>query len=115
MTHCLTTTTRLQRGEALHIPLDRLTTLEVDSGRVVVREPLHWLGETMLSRGVTLTHGEFHRLERGGWVELEACGGGAVIRSHRPAPAAFAVWLALRRRVMAYAARLSRVASPLKP
>ncbi|MEJ8845169.1 hypothetical protein [Variovorax rhizosphaerae] len=109
MTHFLATTTRLQRGEALHIPLDRLTTLEVDSGRVVVREPLHWLGETTLSPSVTLSHGEFHRLERGGWVALEAGGEGAVIRSHQPAPAAFVVWQALRRRVMAYAARLSRV------
>jgi hypothetical protein len=104
----ITTTTRLQRGEALHIPLDHLTTLEVDSGRVVVREPMHWLGETMVSPTVTLSHGESHRLERGGWVEVRACGGTATVRSQRPEPVAYLAWRRLRRRLQSVL-RLARV------
>ena len=44
-----TTLTRLQDGETLHIPLDAHTTLQVALGTVVVRQPLRWLGETVVA------------------------------------------------------------------
>lgn len=87
-----TTLTRLQDGETLHIPLDAHITLQVALGTVVVRQPLRWLGETVVAPLVTLQQGQSCRLEQGGWIELRATDGAAEVRSHRPAPAWRAAW-----------------------
>ncbi|MEO5735975.1 MAG: hypothetical protein ABIQ82_00780, partial [Variovorax sp.] len=86
-----TTITRLQRGETLHMPLDAHTTLQVVAGEVIVREPLRWLGDTVVAPVATLSEGRSHRLQNGGWVELRALGDGAEIRSHRPVSALYAM------------------------
>ena len=89
-----TTITRLQRGETLHMPLDAHTTLQVAAGEVIVREPLRWLGDTVVAPVATLSEGRSHRLPSGGWVELRALGEGAEIRSHRPVSALHALYAA---------------------
>ena len=89
---CTTTITRLQQDQALHIPLDAHTTLQVSAGTVVVRQPLRWLGETVLAPVVTLEPGQSCRIEHGGWVELRAQGGDAEVRSDRPSPAWQVLW-----------------------
>ncbi|MEP6721000.1 MAG: hypothetical protein ABJA77_06125 [Variovorax sp.] len=89
-----TTITRLQRGETLHMPLDAHTTLQVAAGEVIVREPLRWLGDTVVAPVATLSEGRSHRLQNGGWVELRALGDSAEIRSHRPVSAVYAVYAA---------------------
>ena len=93
-----TTITRLQRGETLHMPLDAHTTLQVAAGEVIVREPLRWLGDTVVAPVATLSEGRSHRLQNGGWVELRALGDGAEVRSHRPVSALYAAWQTLWRR-----------------
>ncbi|MDM0039157.1 hypothetical protein QTH89_22165 [Variovorax sp. J22G21] len=96
-----TTITRLQRGETLHMPLDAHTTLQVAAGEVIVREPLRWLGDTVVAPVATLSEGRSHRLQNGGWVELRALGDGAEVRSHRPMSALhalYAAWQTLWRR-----------------
>ena len=89
---CTTTITRLQQDQALHIPLDARTTLQVSAGTVVVRQPLRWLGETVLAPVVTLEPGQSCRIEQGGWVELRAQDGDAEVRSHPPAPVWQTLW-----------------------
>ena len=93
---CTTTLIRLQQDQALHIPLDAHTTLQVSAGTVVVRQPLHWLGETVLAPSVTLRPGQSCRLEQGGWVELRAQGGDAEVRSDRAAPAWQTLWQSMK-------------------
>ena len=92
MTPTAATLTRLQQGETLHLPLDAHTTLQVTAGTVVVRQPLRWLGETVVAPVVTLWPGQRCRLEQGGWVELEPLDGAAEVRSQRPAQAWHALW-----------------------
>lgn len=89
---CITTIIRLEQHLALHIPLDAYTTLKVSTGSVVVRQPLRWLGGTVLAPTVTLRPGQSCRLEQGGWVELRAQGGDAEVRSDRPVPVWQTLW-----------------------
>ncbi|RZL90475.1 MAG: hypothetical protein EOP76_15610 [Variovorax sp.] len=96
---CTTFITRLQPHQALHIPLDAHTTLRVNAGTVVVRQPMRWLGETVVAPVVRLEPGQSCRIDHGGWVEIRAQGGDAEVQSHRRLPAWFAAWQALRRLV----------------
>lgn len=80
-TSILTSTFRLQPGEALHLPLDARTTLQVLAGTVVLREPLRWLAETAVAPVVDLSPGQCHRLTEAGWVVLQAGAGGAALRA----------------------------------
>lgn len=97
MTRTAATLTRLQQGETLHLPLDAHTLLQVTAGMVVVRQPLRWLADTVVAPVVTLGPGQSCRLEQGGWIALQATGGAAEVRSHRPVPAWRALWWPLGR------------------
>lgn len=105
MTSTVTTirTLRLQRGQALHVALDAGTVLQVDAGALTLREPMRWLGETLVTPAIGLTEGQCHALTGGGWCVLEACGGDATLLQHPPP----ARWPGLWRRLRP-GARLSR-------
>jgi hypothetical protein len=77
---------RLQRRQALHVALDAGTTLQVTAGGLLLRTPMRWLGETVVTPSVRLAEGECHRIEAGGWCALEALGDGVELRQHAPAP-----------------------------
>lgn len=79
----VTSLIRLAPGEALHLPLDARTTLQVQAGSLVLREPLHWLADTVIAPVARLSDGQCHCVGHAGWVELRAGGGGARVLSHR--------------------------------
>lgn len=83
MTSTVTSLTHLAPGEALHLPLDERTTLQLVAGSVLLREPLRWLADTMLAPAVNLSEGQCHRLAQAGWVVVQAGAAGAQILSHR--------------------------------
>lgn len=88
----VTSLTRLQPGEALHLPLDGRTTLQVQSGTLVLREPLRWLADTVVAPVARLSEGQCHRVAHTGWVELQAGEGGAQVLSHRTLTAWQVLW-----------------------
>ncbi|AMM24658.1 hypothetical protein [Variovorax sp. PAMC 28711] len=91
----VTTLIRLAPGEALHLPLDARSTLQVAAGTVVLREPLRWLADTVVAPVVALSESECHRLAHAGWVVVEAGEGGADVRSLRRPAAVRSLWKAL--------------------
>lgn len=92
----VTTLIRLQSGEALHMPIDINTTLEVLSGTFLLREPLRWLADTVVVPVVQLTAGQCHRVARSGWIELTADVDGAQVRSVQSLSICQAVWRTVR-------------------
>lgn len=77
----------LQPGDSLRTALDPASWIEVEQGCVQLVAPPAWFGETMFSATQRLEEGAVHRVERGGWVELQALAP-ARLRLHAPQPAA---------------------------
>ena len=93
----VTSLIRLAPGEALHLPLDARTTLQVQAGTLVLREPLHWLADTVVAPTARLSEGQCHGVAHAGWVELRAGQGGAQVLSHCPPTAWQCFWWRLGR------------------
>lgn len=90
----VTSLIRLAPGEALHLPLDARTTLQVQAGTFVLRGALHWLADTVVVPATHLSEGDCHSVARAGWVALQAGERGAQVLSHRTLSA----WQRLRQR-----------------
>lgn len=84
MTSTTIRTMRLQRGQALHVALDAGSTLQVAAGAVRLREPMRWLGGTVVAPTLPLEEGQCHHLAQGGWYALEALGDGVELLQHLP-------------------------------
>ena len=80
MTSMMTTTRtlRLQRGQAVHAAFDAGTVLQVTAGSLVLREPMRWLADTVVTPTRRLAEGECHALAQGGGCVLEAAADGDV-------------------------------------
>lgn len=100
-TTTMTRTLRLRRGQALHVALDAGTALQVTAGAVVLREPMRWLGESLVAPATALAEGQGHALTDGGWCVLEARGGDAVLLQHAPVSRWQGLWQRLRRPALA--------------
>ncbi len=79
-----TRTLRLQRGQAVHVALDAGTLLQVAAGAVVLREPMRWLADTVVTPTIRLAEGQCHALAAGGGCVLEAVDGDVELLQHGP-------------------------------
>lgn len=75
---------QLQPHQVLHLAFDAGTTLQVTGGALVLRTPMRWIGETLITPSLRLAEGEGHRLEAGGWCVLEAVAEGVELLQHVP-------------------------------
>ncbi|EGI78415.1 hypothetical protein [Hylemonella gracilis] len=72
MTAALAEFIELEPGQTLRVAVDAGAWVHVVAGHVRLLSPPSWLGETMFRAEVTLSAEEVHRVERGGWIEVEA-------------------------------------------
>jgi len=95
MTSMMTTTRtlRLQRGQAVHAAFDAGTVLQVTAGSLVLREPMRWLADTVVTPAVRLDEGQTHALAEAGGCVLEALGGDVELLQLAPTSR----WQGLRR------------------
>lgn len=62
----------LQAGQLAWQRVRRGSTLRVQAGAVMLYEAPQWLGERVVQGGVPLHAGAVHRVERSGWLRLDA-------------------------------------------
>lgn len=72
MTAALAEFTALEPGQTLRVAVDAGSWVHVVEGCVQLLSPPSWLGETMFRAQVTLGAENVHRVERRGWIEIEA-------------------------------------------
>ena len=94
MTSMMTTTRtlRLQRGQEVHAAFDAGTVLQVTAGSLVLREPMRWLADTVVTPAVRLDEGQTHALAQGGGCVLEAVDGDVELLQHVPASRWQGLW-----------------------
>lgn len=99
MTSMMTTTRtlRLQRGQALHAAFDAGTVLQVAAGAVVLREPMRWLADTVVTPTLRLAEGQCHAFAQGGGCVLEASDGDVELLQHVPMSRWEGLWHRWRR------------------
>ena len=93
----ITQTLLLQRAQALHVALDAGTVVRVVAGCVRLHAPMRWLGDAITTPVVMLAEGGSHRMAHGGWVQIEALHGEALLHHQAPVPRWQAAMLALQR------------------
>lgn len=71
--------TRLQPGQSLRMMGETGMTILSAKGKVRVLAAPEWLGDQILRSCVSLHEGDAHQVERGGWIEIVACGEAEVL------------------------------------
>lgn len=87
-----TCTLRLPRGQAVRAAFDAGTVLQVAAGSLVLREPMRWLADTVVTPAVRLDAGQCHALAEGGGCVLEAVDGDVELLQHVPASRWHGLW-----------------------
>jgi hypothetical protein len=87
-----TRTLRLQRGQAVHAAFDAGTVLQVMAGTVVLREPMRWLADTVVTPVHWLDEGQCHVLAQGGGCAIEAVDGDVELLQHGSASRWQGLW-----------------------
>lgn len=77
----------LQPGDSFRTALDPASWIELEQGCARLVAPPSWFGETVFTATTLLEEGAVHRVERGGWIELQALAP-VRLRIHAPRQAA---------------------------